>query len=121
MGAASSAWLLAVGATWRLTGLGGAGAGLVTAVATGGETERTLAGMLLTRAGDRSVPVVATAMMAGRAPAELAAVLAGIDTPAARAALTRAAEASRGEVSPETRDAAEAAVRTLDEIHRREG
>jgi len=84
---------LAFGATWRLTGITAAGHALLDAVTAGGETERTLAGMLLVKAGDRSVPVVTEAVLAGRAPADLVDVLASINTADARAALVRVAQA----------------------------
>lgn len=118
-GAAASAKLLAAGAAWRLTGVPAAGHTLVTAVTTGGETERTLAGMLLVKAGDRSVPVVTEAVMAGPGRAELVDVLVSIGTDDARAALVRVAQAPPAAVPPATRDAAEEALRTLDEIRRR--
>jgi radical SAM superfamily enzyme with C-terminal helix-hairpin-helix motif len=89
VGAAASARLLAIGATWRLTGVHAAGQALVTAVADDRETERTLAGMLLVQAGERSVPVVTDAILAGRAAAELVNVLASIGSREARASLAR--------------------------------
>ena len=121
MGIAASARLLAFGATWRLTGIAAAGHALLNAVTAGGETERTLAGMLLVKAGDRSVPVVTEAVLAGRAPADLVDVLASINTADARAALVRVAQAPMPEVAPAARDAAARALRTLDQIHRQDG
>jgi hypothetical protein len=99
MGAASSARLLAVGSAWRLTGLDAAGRTLVGAVSRGGESERALAGILLTRAGDRSVPLIAQSIAAGSAVPELVDVLASIGTPAARAAVTDAVRAPSPEVA----------------------
>jgi hypothetical protein len=116
VGAAASAKLLAVGAAWRLTGVSAAGHALVTAVTSGGENERTLAGMLLVQAGDRSVPVVADAILAGPGPADLVDVLASIGTDEARAALLRVSQSPPPAVPPTTRDAATEALRTLDEI-----
>ena len=121
MGAAASAKLLAVGAAWRLTGVSAAGHALVTAVQTGGETERTLAGMLLVQAGDRSVPVVTNAILAGPAPADLVDVLASIGTDDAREALHRVSQTPPPAVTPTTRDAAAEALRTLDEIRLQDG
>jgi len=89
VGTAASARLLAVGATWRLTGVPAAGRALTAAVSAGAETERTLAGMLLVRAGDRSVPVVAAAIRADGDVAALTDVLASIDSPAAREEVRR--------------------------------
>ena len=112
----ASAGLLAVGATWRLTGIRAAGDALVTAAATGAGTERTLAGMLLVRAGDRSVPVVTEAILSGRDPGALVDVLASIGTDGAREALVRVSQTPRPVVSPEARDSAAEALRTLDAI-----
>jgi hypothetical protein len=107
-----SAKLLAVGAAWRLTGAGPAGRTLVRAARGGGETERTLAGMMLVQAGDRSVPVLVEAIMAGPGSAALVTVLGSIGTDAARDALARVC---RTGPSPAAAAAAEA-LRTFDEI-----
>lgn len=120
MSAAASARLLVVGTTWRLTGITAAGDALVTAVTAGGESDRMLAGMLLVRAGDRSVRVVAEAILAGRAATDLVDVLASIDTDQSRAALVRVSQAPQAVVAPGVTDAAAAALRTLDEIRRRD-
>jgi hypothetical protein len=108
--------VLVVGATWRLTGLPAAGRSLVASAAAGAETERTLAGMLLVRAGDRSVPVVSDGIRAGRDPAVLVDVLAGIGTDHARAALRRLSQAP--DTTGASCEAAAEALRTLDEIRR---
>lgn len=105
-----------VGATWRLTGIPAAGDALVTAVTSGAESDRMLAGMLLVRAGDRSVPVVAEAILTGRSAADLVDVLASISTDDARAALVRVSQAPPSVVAPETTGAAAEALRTLDQI-----
>jgi hypothetical protein len=120
MGAVRSARVLAAGATWRLAGLTSAGNALLDAVAHGDETERTLAGMLLVRTGDRSVPLVADAVLTGRGDTDLVDVLASIDTAEARAALVRLAQAPPPTVSPQARSAAAEALRTLDKVRRRE-
>ena len=114
MGVRASARLLAAGATWRLTGNRAAGGALLTGVSAAGETERTIAAMQLVKAGDRSVPPVTDAVLTGRAPAELIDVLASINTPAARVALTRVTETPT--VPQSTRAAAAAALRMLDRI-----
>jgi hypothetical protein len=116
MGAAASARLLAIGATWRLTGASAAGRALVTAAAGDRETERTLAGMLLVQAGDRSVPVVTEAILTGPAAVELVQVLASIGTRGARDALGRVSRADPARVAPEVAAAAAEALRTLDRI-----
>jgi hypothetical protein len=121
VGAAASAKLLAAGAAWRLTGASAAGDTLVTAVTTGGETERTLAGMLLVRAGDRSVRVVTNAILADSGPDELVDVLVSIGTDQARAALLEVAQAPPAAVPSATRETAAEGLRTLDEIRRQHG
>ena len=121
MGVAASAKLLAVGVTWRLTGVAAAGDALVNAVTTGGETERMLAGTLLVQAGRRSVPLMTEAIMIGRASASLVDVLASIGTGDAREALVRVSQAPTPAVAPPTRHAAAEALRTLDAIRRHDG
>jgi hypothetical protein len=116
MGAAASAKLLAAGSAWRLTGLDAAGRSLVSALAGGAENEQTLAGILLVRAGDRSVPLITEAISAGATSAALVDVLASIGTETARTALERATRAP----PPEVAAAAEQALRTLDEIGRQQ-
>lgn len=120
MSAAASARVLAIGTTWRLTGLPAAGRALVTAAAAAPTTEQALAGMLLVRAGDRSVPLVSEAIRTGRAPAGLVDVLASIDSDDARAALRRLSQAPPPHVPREASDAAATALRTLDEIRRQD-
>ena len=110
MGAAASARLLAVGAAFRLTGAAGAGRALTRAAAGDREDERTLAGMLLVRAGDRSVPVLAATLRSDPAAVGLVEVLASIGSDAARRALTRVA----ADAAPAVATAATEALRTLD-------
>ena len=119
MGALASAKLLAVGATWRLTGVPAAGQALLAAVTRGGEAERTLAGILLVKAGDRSVAPLTAAIMAGNTAPGLFDVLASIGTDPARDALVRVAQGSQATVAPHTRRAATEALRTLDAIRDR--
>lgn len=114
MGAASSAKVLAAGATWRLTGLRAAGGALVDAVRDGDESARTIAAIELVKAGDRSVPMVTEAALTTPHPEVLVDVLASINTERSRTALTRVAEAPT--VAEPTRTAAATALRTLDEI-----
>ncbi len=116
MSTAGAARLLAVGAAWRLTGALPAGRALVGALADGDETERTVAGIQLTRAGDRSVPLLTEALRAGDAPDLAADVLAGIGTDEARSALRRAATGP--EVDAAGRESAARVLRTLGEIDR---
>jgi hypothetical protein len=111
MSTAGAARLLAVGATWRLTGAAPAGRALVGGLVEGDEAERAVAGIALTKAGDRSVPLLAAALTATGDPRPVVDVLASIGTPAARSALRAAAEAD----SPAADPAAQA-LRTLDDI-----
>jgi hypothetical protein len=120
MSAAGAARLLAAGAAWRLTGAVPAGRALVGALADGDETERTVAGMQLTRAGDRSVPLLTEALLTGSAPGPLVVdVLASIGTDKARSTLRRVARAPAPGVAVASRESAARALRTLDEIDRR--
>ena len=116
MSAAGAARLLAAGAAWRLTGATPAGRALVDALADGDETERTVAGIQLTRAGDRSVPLLRDALLTGDAPAPAVDVLASIGSDTARDALRRVATADG--VDAACKDSAASALRTLDEIDR---
>jgi hypothetical protein len=118
--ATASAWLLAVGAIWLLTGAAAAGRALTRAVTDGGEDERTLAGMLLVRAGDRSVPVVTEAILSGRGSTALIDVLASIGSQTARDALVRVSRAATPAVDPVVAAAAAEALRTLDQVQGRE-
>jgi hypothetical protein len=108
---AGAARLLAVGATWRLTGAAPAGRALVGGLVEGDEAERAVAGISLTKAGDRSVPLLAAALGETARPEPVVDVLASIGTPAARSALRRAAEADSPAAGPAAR-----ALRTLDDI-----
>jgi hypothetical protein len=120
--AAGAARLIGVGTVWRATGAATAGRRLVAAVARGDEDEQAVAGMLLVRAGDRAVPLVAEALAApatGTVHVEvhvevLVDVLASIGSPPARAQLRRLAAAPSAQVA----DAARAALRALAEIDR---
>jgi hypothetical protein len=118
--ATASAWILAVGAIWLLTGAAAAGRALTRAVTDGGEDERTLAGMLLVRAGDRSVPVVTEAILSGRGSTALIDVLASIGSQAARDALVRVSRAAAPAVDPVVAAAAAEALRTLYQVQGRE-
>lgn len=115
MGAVSAAGLLTAGSAWRLTGLGAAGRALISAVTGPDPDDRTLAGILLTRAGDRSVPLIRDALAAGTDPADLVDILASIGTDAARAALETAAGSSRADVAA----AGRRALHTLEQMRRK--
>lgn len=120
MGTAASVGLLAVGAAWRLTRAAAAGRTLVAAATTGNGTEQVLAKMLLVKAGNRSVPIVTRTLLADPAATSLVDVLASIGTEEARAALVKLSHGSSTAGTPHHRDAATQALRTLDEIDRRD-
>lgn len=120
MGTAASVGLLAVGAAWRLTGAAAAGHALVTAATTGNEPDQALAKMLLVKAGNRSIPIVTGTLLADPSATGLVEVLASIGTEKARQALVKLSHASSTAVTPHHRDAAAQALRTLDEIRRRD-
>lgn len=120
MAAVASAWILAVGAVWLLTGAAAAGRALTRAITDCGESERTLAGMLLVRAGDRSVPVVTDAILSGHGSTALIDVLASIGSEAARDALVRVSRMAAPAVDAVVAAAAAEALRTLDQVRGRE-
>ena len=88
---------------------------------TGGESERMLAGIMLVRAGDRSVPVVTEAILTGSGSADLVDVLASIGSDDAREALVRVSQARRTTVTEDLEAAAAEALRRLAEIRREDG
>jgi hypothetical protein len=114
MSALSAARLLCAGAAWRLTGVGATGRALVAAVADPRSDDRELAGILLVRAGDRSVPLVEDALGSGADPSELVNVLASIGTWRSRTALETAAASGGHDLSQAAREA----LGTWDEINR---
>lgn len=63
---AESAGVFAAYAVWRTTGSSRAGRTLVDALASSDETNRTVAGILLVRAGGRSVPLLREALARGQ-------------------------------------------------------
>jgi hypothetical protein len=110
---AGTARLLAAGAAWRFTGAAPAGRALVGGLVEGDEDERTVAGIALTRAGDRSVPLLAAALGRGAAPDLVVDVLASIGTDAARSVLRQEAQTGSAAAEPAAR-----ALRTLGETDR---
>jgi hypothetical protein len=114
----AAAKVIGAATAWRLAGNAAAGRALLTAVTRGEETEQTLAAMMLVRAGDRSVPLVTDALLAGSADPTLVDVLASIGTDRARAALRTVSEAREPTVAAPSKAAATEALRTLDEIGR---
>jgi hypothetical protein len=113
VGAASSAKVLATGSAWRLTGRAAAGRRLVRAVNRDSEDEGTIAALFLTRAGDRSVPLIREGLAADAPSPALLDVLASIGTDRARSELLVVAEGG-GDLAGAAREA----LRTLGEIDR---
>jgi hypothetical protein len=115
MGFTSSARVLATGAAWRVAGAAWAGRSLIDTFVHGDDDERTLAGMALVQAGDRSVPLVLDAIASGSDPVELVDVISSIGTSAARKALEQLTKSD----APTTSETAASALDTFDEIRRR--
>lgn len=116
MGFASSARVLATGAAWRVAGMTWAGRNLIDAFVHGEDDERTIAGMSLVQAGDRSVPLAVEAIASGLDPVELTDVISSIGTDDAREALTQLTQSA----DPATTAAAVSALQDFDEIRRRD-
>ena len=117
MGAASSAKVLATGSAWRLTGHAAAGRRLVDAVNRGGENEQRIAAFVLVKAGDRAVRLLHEGLTADAPSPALVDILGSIGTDTARLELQRVASSG----SPDLAQAAQRALRTLDEIDRSQG
>ena len=115
MGFKSSARVLAAGAAWRVAGPEWAGRTLVHAFSHGDDDARTIAGMSLVRAGDRSLPLLEDAVEVEPDPADLIEVIASLGTDRAEAALERLIESD----APAVAEAAASALGTLHEIRRR--
>lgn len=115
MGFTSSARVLAAGAAWRVAGPEWAGRTLVEALGHGDDDARTIAGMSLVRAGDRSLPLLEAAVAVEPDPADFIDVIASIGTDRARDALAQLTESDR----PGAAEAAGSALRTFDEIRER--
>lgn len=111
MGLAASARVLAAGAVWRLTGAARAGTTLVEAADSTDESNQMLAGMLLVRAGDRSVDPVTSALISGKGSPQLVDVLTSIGSAHARRGLQSLTDQG-GAIG----DAARQALRDLDQM-----
>ena len=110
MGFTSSARVLAAGAAWRVAGPEWAGRTLVQALGHGDDDARTIAGMSLVRAGDRSLPLLEDAVATEPDPADFIDVIASIVTDRAGAVLERLAQS-------DAPTGAEAAASALDAFH----
>ncbi|MGQ0848756.1 MAG: hypothetical protein ACT4OP_06510 [Actinomycetota bacterium] len=104
---------LAVFANGTLLRLGVAAAGrsLASMVGSGDEQASTLAGMMLVKAGPRSVPVVVDALRGGSEEPALATILGDLGGPEAEAELRRLAATVGGPLG-------QAARRSLDDLER---
>lgn len=80
-----SAAVFAAYGTWRATGVQRAGAVVARALASGDETNRTAAGMLLVKSGERALPLLRENLEHGIAVPMSLRVLADIGGPAAEA------------------------------------
>jgi hypothetical protein len=106
MGVGSSLKVIGAGAAWRTVGAASAGNALIEAFTTGEEQERTLAGMSIVKAGERSVDLIEKARTTGRLTPSVVRLLADIGGSRARALL--------GEIAHEPGPLAAAAVESLD-------
>ena len=85
--AASAARLFVLGALWRGAGVESAGRALVNALAAADENLRTIAGMMLVKAGSRSVPLLEDALARRQALPLSIAVLGDVGDPSCENAL----------------------------------
>lgn len=106
MSVGSSLKVIGAGVAWRAVGSKSAGKELLKAFKSDDEQKRTLAGISLVKAGDRSVDLIRQAKARGRLTPELVRVLADIGGPKSKALLSDLA-AGKGPV-------ADAAVESLE-------
>jgi hypothetical protein len=106
MGVGSSLRVIGAGAAWRTLGTESAGNALIDAFTGGDEQERTLAGMSIVKAGERSIDLIEKARSTGRLTPTVVRLLADIGGSRARALL--------GEIAHGSGPLAEAAVESLD-------
>lgn len=84
MGVGSSLKVIGAGIAWRTLGATSAGDSLIEVFGSGDEQERTLAGMSIVKAGERSIGLIEKARSAGRLTPSLVRLLADIGGPKAR-------------------------------------
>ena len=102
--------LLAQHAAWRLTGFPAAGRGVVRALSSEDPTARTMAGMLLTRAGRRAEPLLREALAARHALPIVVTILADIGDQESRPILSELTQDPDAAVAGAAREA----LRVLD-------
>ena len=104
--------MFAAGAIWRTAGLRPAGRVLCGGLASDDETVRTIAGILLVRAGARSRQLLSDALAAAAPPAVpmLLRILGELGDPASDPEIERYTQSSDPEIAQAARDALRAAV-----------
>lgn len=106
MGVGSSLKVIGAGVAWRTVGAKSAGDNLLRAFASADEQDRTLAGMSIVKAGERSIDLLERARSDGRLTPSLVRLLADIGGPKSRALL--------GQIAAGSGPLATAAVESLD-------
>jgi hypothetical protein len=106
VGVGSSLKVIGAGAAWRTVGAQSAGNALLEAFNGGDEQERTLAGMSIVKAGDRSIDLIEKARDDDRLTPDLVRLLADLGGARSRALL--------GDIASGSGPLADAAVESLD-------
>jgi HEAT repeat protein len=107
---ASAARLFALGALWRGAGVESAGRALVSALGISDENLRTIAGMMLVKAGPRSAPLLKDALARRQSVPMALAVLGDLGDPSCESAL----RAFTSDPDPKVAAAAREALRALE-------
>ncbi len=110
MSLGSSLKVIGAGLTWRAAGTRGSGETLLQAVSGDDEQTRTLAGISLVKAGERSIDLIEGARNSGQLTPTVVRLLADIGGPRSRALLN--------EIAAEPGPLAETAVSSLDLLDR---
>jgi hypothetical protein len=106
MGVGSSLKVIGAGVAWRTAGIASAGEELIEAFTSEDEQQRTLAGISIVKAGDRSIDLIDRARSRGHLNPALVRLLADIGGPKAQALL--------GELATGESPVAEAATESLE-------
>jgi len=109
--------VLAQGAAWRAAGSHQAGRSLVEAACSDDEDVATLAGILLTRGGDRAVPLIDEAIARGERSPVLTDILMSVGSDAAKSVLRSVAESEDSALQ----EAAAESLTTLEQFERHKG
>jgi hypothetical protein len=113
MGVGSSLKVIGAGVAWRTAGVETAGDTLLQAFESDDEQDRTLAGISIVKAGERSIDLIERARSAGRLSPSLVRLLADIGGPRSRGLLT--------EIAAGTGPVASAAGESLDLLDQIDG